>query len=140
MVPYSANAFNMYEDDKLLAVSVLDAVLGTSRDGDMVGAGYVVSETFVRYLEQTHGESGVKALIAKYAQGATTEEAIAAIAGKPLADVDASFRSWGRAEKRVFQNPAPVRYDVEQPVVVPGEKRERGTLGKGTLYPLKRDQ
>jgi len=29
---------------------------------------------------------------------------------------------------------------VEQPVVVTGEKRERGTLGKGTLYPLKRDQ
>ena len=139
MVPYSANAFNMYEDDKLLAVSVLDAVLGTSRDGDMVGAAYVVSETFVRYLEQSLGEAGVKAVIARYAQGATTEEAIAAVAGRPLADVDASFRAWGRAEKRVFQNPAPVRYDQE-PAVVTGEKRERGTLSKGTLYPFKRNQ
>lgn len=140
MVPYSPNAFNMYEDDKLLAVSVLDAVLGTSRDGDMVGAAYVVSETFVRYLEQSHGEAGVKALIARYAQGATTEEAVTAVTGKSLADVDASFRTWGRAEKRVFQNPPPLRYDEEQPVVVHGEKRERGTLGKGTLYPLRRDQ
>jgi hypothetical protein len=139
MVPYSANAFNMYEDDKLLAVSVLDAVLGTSRDGDMVGAAYIVSETFVRYLEQNHGEAGVKAVIAKYAQGATTEDAIAAVAGRPLADVDASFRKWGRAEKRVFQNPPPVRYDEAQPVVT-GEKRERGTLSKGTLYPFKRNQ
>lgn len=138
MVPYSANAFNMYEDDKLLAVSVLDAVLSTSRDGDMVGAAYIVSETFVRYLEASLGEQGLKALIARYAQGATTEEAVAAVAGKSLADVDAAFRTWGKAEKRVFANPAPVRYDqglvgaTEQP-----QRRERGTLGKGTLYPFR---
>lgn len=138
MVPYSANAFNMYEDDKLLAVSVLDAVLTTSRDGDMVGAAYIVSETFMRYLEATLGEAGIRSLISRFAQGATTEEAIAAVAGRPLADVDAAFRTWGRAEKRVFANPAPVRYDVAPATATEQTKRrERGSMGKGTFYPFR---
>lgn len=141
MIPYSPNAFNMYEDDKLLAVSVLDAVLTTSRDSDMVGAAYIVSQTFVRYLEQRVGEAGMRALIAKFAAGATTAEAIEAVCGAPLADVDAAFRTWGRTEKRVFENPPPVRYDQglvgaeEQP-----QKRQRGSMGKGTFYPFKRGE
>jgi hypothetical protein len=138
MVPYAANAFNMYEDDKLLAVSVLDAVLATSRDGDMVGEAYIVAQTFVRYLEASLGEAGMRSLIGRYAQGATTEEAIAAVAGRPLADVDATFRTWGRAEKRVFQNPAPVRYDQgEAGATEQTKRRERGSMGKGTFYPFR---
>jgi len=138
MVPYAPNAFNMYEDDKLLAVSVLDAVLETSRDGDMVGEAYVVSQTFVRFFEENLGESGVRSLIAKFSAGATTEEAIAAVSGKSLADYDASFRAWGKMPHRMFENPAPVRYD-EALVGVPQEpaRTKRQTLGKGVLYPTK---
>jgi hypothetical protein len=137
MVPYSANAFNMYDDDKLLAVSVLDAVLGTSRDGDMIGEAYIVSETFVRYLQESVGPAGMQALIASFAQGSTTEEAIAAVSHKPLAELDAAFRLWGKSEKRVFENPSPVRYDnvLEG---TPEQPRLRGILGTGTLYPTKR--
>jgi hypothetical protein len=138
MVPYAPNAFNMYENDKLLAVSVLDAVLNRSRDGEMVGAAYVVSQTFVRYLEENLGEPGVRSMIAKFGAGATTEEAIAAVSGKSLADYDAAFRTWGKVPNRMFENPSPVRYD-EGLVGAPKEpaRMKRESLGKGVLYPTK---
>ena len=138
MVPYAPNAFNMYEEDKLLAVSVLDAVLASSRDGDMVGEAYIVSQTFVRYVEDDLGESGVRSLIAKFGEGATTEEAIEAVSGRSLADFDASFRTWGKSANRMFENPAPVRYD-EGLVGAPQQpaRMKRESLGKGVLYPTR---
>jgi hypothetical protein len=102
----------------------------------MVGAGYIVSQTFVRYVEEDLGEAGLHSLIARFRDGATTEEAIAAVSGKQLADYDAAFRSWGRAKNRVFENPPPVRYD-EGLVGAPPKRPERGSLGAGRLYPLK---
>jgi hypothetical protein len=92
-------------------VSVLDSVLSSSRDSDMIGAGYVVAQTFVRYIEQRLGQRGIHALLARFAAGATEEEALTSVSGVLLADFDAAFRKWGRAEQRVFENAPPIRYD-----------------------------
>lgn len=137
MVPYSANAFNMYEDEKLLAVSVLDPVLDTSPDADMVGAAYIVSSTFMRFLEQRVGEAGIRNVISRFAAGDSTEDAIASVAGLSLADLDVEFRRWGTSEKRVFANDIAVRYDRPANASDKTEPRKRGQMDGGTLYPLK---
>lgn len=143
MVQYAPNAFNMYEDDKLFAISILDSILGTSRDGDMVGAAYVDSQTFIRYLESQYGIAGLQKLIASFAAGASQDEALTSLSGKPVADLDAAFRVWGHAEKRVFQNEAAVRYDESAavpgsgPQQQPGAKNERGHLDGATRFSVR---
>jgi tetratricopeptide (TPR) repeat protein len=145
MVEYSANAFNMYDDAKLLAVSVIDPVLTTSRDRDMVGAAYVLSETLVRFVDERYGTAGIAKILQAFRGGATPEEAIHALTGTTVADFDAAFRQWGRSEKRVFENQITVRYDMPAPddmkmrpdhIGTPTEMTStRGKLGGGTLYP-----
>lgn len=140
MTEYAPNPFNMYDDTKLLAVPVLEPVLTTSRDGDMVGAAYIVSQTLIRFIEQRYGADALQKFMAQYAANATTDEAIRAVTGATTADFDAAFRAWGRAEKRVFQSTIAVRYDQHQTtdMSVPtahAAPRPRGNMGAGTFYP-----
>ena len=114
MIEYHANAFNMYEDDKLFAVSVLDPVLRSSRDPDMVGAAYIVSQTLIRFIEARYGPGGIRKMLASYASGGTAMDAIPALSGSDVAEFNTAFRQWGQSEKRVFENTIPVRYDTEE--------------------------
>lgn len=149
MKPYSDNAFNAYDDSKFFALAVLDPVLTDAHDDGMVQAAYMVSQTFIRYLESRYGADAPKKLIASFANGATTDEAIRALTGKPAVDVDAEFRIWGHAEKRFFENPAPIIYKMtmeEQlgrtaviPTATPTPAptpAPRQTLRGGTLHPM----
>jgi len=111
MRPYHANAFNMYEDNRLIAMSLLDPVLKMSSDPDVISEGYIESQTVIRYIEATYGEAGVKKMLDSFRSGATTEEAIQQLTGKSLAEFDVNLRSWGRAGARVFENPEPVHYE-----------------------------
>jgi hypothetical protein len=114
MTDYHANAFNMYDDEKLLAMSILDATIRRSGDPDMIGEAYIESQTVIRYIESKYGERGVAAMIAAFREGATTEEAIAKLTGgQSVAQFDTSLRAWGRSGARVFENPPPVRYDLD---------------------------
>ena len=112
MVPYHANAFNMYEDQRLISVSLLDSVLQGSVDPDLIGEGYIEAQTLIRYIEAAHGRGGVQKLLAAYRGGADDEGAIAQLSGKPVAEFDLAFRSWGRAAKTLFENPPPVDYSA----------------------------
>jgi hypothetical protein len=109
---YHANALNMYDDERLLSVALLDAVIGGSPDPAMIGEAYIESQTVVRYLESAHGQQAVGKMIAAFAEGANTEEAIRRVAGLDVAAFDEKFRAWGRAGTKVFENPEPVRYDA----------------------------
>jgi hypothetical protein len=113
MVPYHANAFNMYDDQKLLAVSLLDATLRGSRDPDMITEAYIVSQTVIRFIEAKYGERGLLTMIASFREGGTTEDAIRAMTGRGIGDFDREFRAWGRAEQRVFENGEIIRYDTD---------------------------
>jgi hypothetical protein len=101
---HNANAFNMYEDDKLLPIALLDPVLTGSPDPEMIGAAYVVAQTDIRYIEAKYGKSGLQKIMAAFRSGATTEEAIRAVSGKPLTEFEQDLRQWGRSEQRVFEN------------------------------------
>ncbi len=153
MVGMTRNAFNMYDDSKLLAFSLLDSVLRDSPDPDMIGEGYLESEAVVRYIEAKYGKGGITTMIEQFRNGATTEEAIQKVSGLPVAEFDRQFRLWGRAERRFFETPIVVRYDLEDE----GEIRINNTAGKagtgsgdlsgqpqrkrltgGTFYPMKK--
>jgi len=110
MVPYHRNAFNMYEDDRLIAVSLLDTVLRDSVDGDLISEAYIESQTLVRYIEAAHGRGGLQKLITDIRDGASEDEAIARLSGKSTPEFDIAFRQWGRAAKTVFENPRPIDY------------------------------
>ncbi|MGH9418684.1 MAG: peptidase MA family metallohydrolase, partial [Thermoanaerobaculia bacterium] len=138
MVPYSRNAFNMYDDSKLFAISVLDPILTRAQDGGMIGGAYVVSQTFIRYLQSTYGDRAIKQMLASFAAGATSDEALQQLSGTTSATVDANFRKWGRSESRVFQNPAPILYELSGDKLIqlsepaePPKRLQGGSLRRG---------
>jgi hypothetical protein len=114
MRPYHPNAFNMYDDAHLLAMSLLDAAISTSSDPEVISEGYIESQTVIRYIEAKYGAAGIKTLLEAFRNGATNDEAIQKMTGKSLADFDVSLREWGRSAARVFENPEPVRYDAQE--------------------------
>ena len=101
---FHENAFNMYDDAKLLPVSLLDAVLGRSPDPELISAAYIIAQTDIRFFEQKYGRASLQKLMAAFREGATTEEAVQRVCGKPLAEVEVELRQWGRASQRVFAN------------------------------------
>jgi tetratricopeptide (TPR) repeat protein len=113
MTPYHRNAFNMYEDNKLLAVSLLDAVLRGSPDPEMITEAYVEAQTIIRFIEAKYGHGGIGKMIKAFHDGATNEEALALLTGGTVADFDVKLRAWGRSSGwQVFENPEPIHYDT----------------------------
>jgi len=110
MVDMQRNAFNMYDDDRLLSISLLDAVLRGSPDPEMISESYIVSQTIIRYIDTTYGTKGIATMIAAFRDGATTEEAIKRLSGQSVADFDTRLRAWGRANTKVFENGEIVSY------------------------------
>ena len=110
MKSYSQNAFNMYTDDKLLAVSLLDAVLEGSPDPEMIQQAYIESQTTIRYIEAKYGPAGLSRVIAAFRDGATTEIAVQQLTGGSLAKFDNDMRVWGRTASHVFDNPPIIDY------------------------------
>lgn len=123
MRDFHANAFNMYEDDRLIAASLLDAVLSGSPDPEMIGEAYIESQTVIRYIEAAKGEKSIPKMIESFRAGATTEEAIQQVMAMPPDEFDVKLREWGRSGARVFDNPPPVRYDTPEDDGVRWSKR-----------------
>jgi tetratricopeptide (TPR) repeat protein len=113
MKEYMPNAFNMYTDDRLLALAVIDAVMTRSPDPEMITEAYIEAQTIIRYVESKYGEQGVAKMINAYRDGLTTTEAIARVTGRTVAGFDNDLRTWGRSASRVFTDAPPIRYDVE---------------------------
>jgi len=104
---YSPNAFNMYTDDRLLAVSLLDAVLRGSPDPGMISEAYIESQTIIRYIEAKYGRAGVARMLDAFRDGATTDEAIRRLTNAPTAQFDTDLRAWGRNGTKVFEDEVP---------------------------------
>jgi hypothetical protein len=102
--PYHANAFNMFDNSKLLPISLLDQVITSSPDPEMIGAAYVVSQTDIRYIEARYGRAGLQKLLTAFASGATTSDAIQRLSGATMPDFEKQLRAWGQSEQRVFYN------------------------------------
>lgn len=123
MVDESPNAFVRFERDHLLSVSVLDAAVETP-DPELVGEGYAIAATVLRYLEARGGRGVHGRLIDAFSRGATTEDALREVTGLSLADLDAQARAWAFAQPADFPGQIAVRYD-EYPVIRRGSTAPR---------------
>jgi tetratricopeptide (TPR) repeat protein len=111
MRDFHPNALNMYDDNRLLAMSLLDSVMDGSPDPDMIGEAYIEAQTVIRYLETAYGPKAIPMMLNAFRDGATTEEAIQKVAHTDMGGLDIKLRAWGRAGAKVFANPPPIRYD-----------------------------
>jgi tetratricopeptide (TPR) repeat protein len=109
---YAPNALNMYDDEHLLSLSVLEPVLTLSPDPGMIGEAYIEAHTVMRYLEATFGPDVLWKLVQAFGAGETAESAFVRVCGKSVAEIDRDFREWGKRERRVFSDPDPIRYDT----------------------------
>ncbi|HEX7828850.1 MAG TPA: hypothetical protein VF787_04310 [Thermoanaerobaculia bacterium] len=103
---FHENAFNMYDNEKLLPVPLLDSVMNGSPDPEMISAAYIISQTNLRFIETRYGRPALSKMMAAYRDGGTTDEAIQQACGKSIAEYELELREWGRSEKRVFENTA----------------------------------
>jgi tetratricopeptide (TPR) repeat protein len=108
---YAPNALNMYDDEHLLSLSVLEPVLTLSPDPDMIGEAYIEAHTVMRYLEANFGQDVLWKLVQAFGAGETAETAFVRVCGKTVAEIDRDFRAWGKKERRVFSDAEPLRYD-----------------------------
>jgi tetratricopeptide (TPR) repeat protein len=104
VTPYHANAFNMYDDAKLLPLALLDPVLERSPDPELISAAYIIAQTDIRFLEEKYGRGSLQRFMTAFREGATTEEAVQRVCGKSLEALEVELRQWGRAQQRVFAN------------------------------------
>jgi hypothetical protein len=111
MRDFHPNALNMYDDNRLLAMSLLDSVMDGSPDPDMIGEAYIEAQTVIRYLETAYGPKAIPTMLNAFRDGATSEEAIQKVAHTDLGGLDIKFRAWGHTGSKVFTNPPPIRYD-----------------------------
>lgn len=110
------NAFRDASPDTVLPVSLLDATMARNADPHA----YVVAQTFIRFLEAQHGADAIARLTSAFARGATTDEALIQVTGKPLDEINADFRQWGFHNNGDFVRTEPWPYhDLYSPGVDP---------------------
>jgi tetratricopeptide (TPR) repeat protein len=110
LVPYRANSFYETPAGQVLPVSLLDAVMSNAADPQTLDQGYRLAHTFVRYLEHRHGEQAINKLIAAFAKGTNTDDALTSLTGKSFDAINKDFREWGFANNANFTSDEPWPY------------------------------
>lgn len=103
LVPQHENAFRVTPPQLILPLPLLDAVMANATDPQMGEEAYRVAQTFIRFLEARYANA-IPKLIAAFAKGMNTDEALTALTGKPVETLDAEFREWGFANNGLFAN------------------------------------
>jgi hypothetical protein len=98
LVPVQENAFHDRAPETVLPVPLLDAVMDEATDEDT----YRIALTFLRFLESRYGETAIAKLIASFAEGKNSDEALLALTGKSLDALNRDFRAWGFANSANF--------------------------------------
>jgi hypothetical protein len=119
LVPHHENAFHDTPPQLVLPLPLLDAVMENVADASLAEHGYRVAQTFIRFLESRHPKA-IPTLIAAFAAGRNTDEALTALTGKSLEALNRDFREWGFANSANFVNSEPFPYrDLYSPGVDP---------------------
>jgi hypothetical protein len=119
LVPHHENAFRETPPQLVLPLPLLDATMQHLADAAMAEHSYRVAQTFIRFLESRHANA-IPTLIAAFAAGQSTDEALTALTGKSLEALNRDFREWGFANSANFVNAEPFPYrDLYSPGVDP---------------------
>jgi tetratricopeptide (TPR) repeat protein len=97
-----ANAFNNRNPQLVLPVPLLDAVMENAIDQYTLEHGYSVAHTFIRFLESSFGENALATLMAEFAKGRNTDDALQTLTGKTPDELNREFRQWGFANTANF--------------------------------------
>lgn len=130
LVPHHENAFYGRQPGVVLPVPLLDAVMENATDPYTMQHGYIVAHTFIRFLEAQYGERALATLIAEFAKGRNTDDALTTLTGKSADALNRDFRAWGFANNGNFTSTEPWPYaHLYSPGVDP-RIREGFTWGK----------
>ncbi len=120
LVPQHENAFHETAASLVIPVPLLDAVMENATDLATMENGYRVAQTFIRFLESRYGDNAIRKLMASFAAGKNTEDAVGELTGKSLDTLNRDFRDWGFANSATFVNTEPWPYrDLYSPGVDP---------------------
>jgi len=97
---------------RLLAFPLLEPVLGGHSDPELTALAYDESLWVVHYLESRHGVEGIHRLLAAYARGLPTDEALAEAFGITPSELDAAFRAWSLESAPEVWPTDLIRYDL----------------------------
>ncbi len=132
LVPMQENAFQDNSPLLVLPLPLLDAVMENAIDPYATEQGYKVAQTFIRFLETRFGPRALATLMAEFAKGRNTDDALKTLTGKSLDALNHDFRQWGFANNGHFRNDEPWPYrDFYSPGIDP-RIREGFTWGKRT--------
>lgn len=106
LVQTQENVFRSTANAVVLPVALLDAVMEKSADPEA----YVVAQTFIRFLEDTYGESAIATLTTDFAKGAGTDDALTRLTGKSIDAINTDFRQWGFHHNGDFMSSEPWPY------------------------------
>lgn len=110
LVPHQENAFHQRQPELVLPLPLLDAVMENAIDPYTMEHGYKVAQTFIRFLESRYGAPAIRTLIAEFAKGRNTDDALRALTGKSADELNRDFRAWGFANSANFTNDEPWPY------------------------------
>ena len=98
------NAFANRSPQLVLPVPLLDAVMENAIDPYTLEHGYSVAHTFIRFLEASYGANALATLMAEFAKGRNTDDALLTLTGKTPDALNRDFRQWGFANSANFGN------------------------------------
>ncbi len=129
MVATRVNPIADYErSGRLLAFPVLEKVLEGLPQDFLVATAYDEAAWAVRYLESIHGVGAVHRLLAAFAAGDSTPEAVERALGFGVEELDRRMREWWLHRAPAVWTSEVKRYDHERPLV-------RRTAGKSPEIP-----
>jgi len=112
LVPVHPNPFASTAAEQVLPVSLLDAMMENATDTYALEHGYHVAHAFIRFLESRNGNRAIATLAAEFAKGKNTDDALLAVTGKSVDDLNQEFRAWGFANSGPFTNAERFPYDA----------------------------
>ncbi len=100
----------MLERGELLPFPLLEGVLESRSSMTRIQNAYLQAMWAVHFIETRYGTKAIRGLIAAFAEGATTEEAIAEVLGRTLLEFDDEMRVWCLHEAPRYWPSSDVRY------------------------------
>lgn len=111
---YQSNAFTSYEENQIIPIAVVEAVLKGYPDPALARLGYLESLAFIRYVEAKKGIDGIHRILRGLAEGATAEDVVEELFGTEFSRVEGDYRNWGRyMAPRIWISGLDIQYDVE---------------------------